>query len=159
MSKKSELNEMLRNIMNLFAARNKVLWESAEGWASGSLTVPGVSGYSTIYAEAEGVTGFTLHKSVGGFLGGGILATWSGGATATGEMRLQISGDRLTRVGENCYILLHSFDGGHTERIKDMKITKIIGVEPIQSKILSGGGAAPKRNFSRFTGLVRGCFA
>lgn len=154
---KDKLNEILRNVMKLLAARDKVLWESAAGWTSGSVTVPGVSGYSTIRVVLENTTGFTLHKEIGGFLGGGVLATWSGGATVTAEMRLQISGDRLTMVNENCYMLLHKYASGHDEKIKNVKITKIIGVEPVMERIV--GGAAPKRNFSRLPGFVRGCFA
>ena len=145
---KSKLNQILRNIMNLLAARDKVLWEGEAGKGD-ALTIPGLSHYSM--AEVWTRYGHFFFDPRRGYVNG-IHGDQSGSDDVpfTNQVNVTVNGDTLKIT------MCQYYDRAGTGETQTT-IKKIIGVEPIRSKILSE--AAPKRMFSRFTGLVRGCLA
>lgn len=128
---KDKLNEILRNVMKLLAARDKVLWEGEAGKGN-TLTVPGLSDYRM--AEAWTRYGHFYFDPQRGYVNG-------------------IHGDQNADTDQSITHQIHGVVNGNTLRITlchyyatgssavtQTTIRKIIGVEPIRSRILSGGG-------------------
>ena len=129
---KDKLNELLRNVMKLLAARDKVLWEGEAGKGD-ALTIPGLSHYSL--AEAWTEYGQFLFNPQRGYVNG-IHGDQSGASdtSITHHVYGIVNGDRLT------IRLCQYYAPGAATPMAETTIRKVIGVEPIQSKILSGGG-------------------
>lgn len=129
---KSKLNEIMRNVMKLLAARDKVLWEGEAGKGD-TLTIPGLSHYSL--AEVWTKYGQFLFNPQRGYFGG-IHSDQSGASdtSLTHHVYGVVNGDRLT------IRLCQYYAPEAATPVAEITIRKVIGVEPIQSKILSGGG-------------------
>ncbi|MCQ4638443.1 hypothetical protein NE619_17065 [Anaerovorax odorimutans] len=159
-----QLNKGLQGVFKLLAARNKELW-TGRLTNAGVITVPEMDNYSVVHAVLNGGIHVTLERSESGnFVGGGILAPWSSGAQITGQICLIKSEQKYTLSNDYSSFMTHGYSTSHGEKNNfevstGAYIVKIIGVEPIPAKILSGGGALLKRVFAPLTGPVRGCLA
>ena len=116
---KDKLNELLRNVMKLLAARDKVLWEGEAGKGD----VIHIAG-SFIFDPSTARVGGELPDSVGDDR---QLTHVFFGYVGLSDEKLTVSECRL-------------FEKGNP--IGQSKITKIIGIEPIRAKILSGSGGS-----------------
>lgn len=134
---KDKLNQILRNIMNLLAARDKELW-SGSNWTEGEKTIPGIDDYSVISVNVYSYSCEILMRRNGGLFVG-ICASSSDTAFNTARIMLTNTGEDTYKM--DTYSIQHTPSGGHSAIIKAVYgITRIVGVEPIRSKILSGGG-------------------
>jgi hypothetical protein len=130
---KDKLNELLRNVMKLLAARDKVLWEGEAGKGD-VIHIPGMKDYRLLAAHTQAGS-FIFDPStarVGGELPDSVgddrqLTHVFFGYVGLSDEKLTVSECRL-------------FEKGNP--IGQSKITKIIGIEPIRAKILSGSGGS-----------------
>ncbi len=142
--------------MKLLSARDKELW-SGSNWTEGEKTIPGIDDYSVISANVYSYSCEILMRRNGGLFVG-ICASSGDTAFNTNCLTLRKTGEDTYKVETRS--IQHAQSGGHSAVIKaEFGVNRIVGVEPIRSRILSGGGAAPKRIFGRHPGFVRGCFA
>ena len=153
-----QLNKGLQGVFKLLAARNKVLYENSAGWSSGNITVPDADKYSEFDVYLwEMINPVRGHLVNGVIRAAGLVQGITNQAVhASVEINISVNGNVLSFNLAN--YMIHAATGVH-QSIEAMSIKKIIGVEPIPAKILSGGGALLKRVFAPLTGPVRGCLA
>ena len=134
-----KLNKGLQDIFKLIAARNKVLYESTVGWSSGSITVPNVDKYNEFDVYLWTTTSPVRCCLIDGrIVGANMLPNVSPNKHTSAAISLVISGTTLTFQGAG--IIQHLPSGSHMT-LDTQSIRKIVGVEPIPAKILSGRGA------------------
>lgn len=130
---KSKLNQILRNIMNLLAARDKVLW-TGEAGKGDAIHVPGMKNYRLL--EARTMSGSFVFDPSTARVGGELPDSVGDDRQLTHVIfgYVGLSDEKLT-VSE-CRV----FEKGVP--IGQSKITQIVGIEPARPKILSGGGGS-----------------
>lgn len=150
-----KLNKGLQDIFKLMAARNKVLWENGTGWSSGSITVPDVDKYNEFDVYLWTTTSPVRCCLIDGrIVGANMLPNVSPNKHTSAAISLVISGTTLTFQGAGT--IQHLPSGSHMT-LDTQSIRKIVGVEPIPAKILSG--ALLNRLFAPLMRLDRGCVA
>lgn len=135
-----KLNKGLQDMFKLLAARNKVLYENSAGWLSGSVTVPDADKYREfnvyVWNTVNPIRCYPIDKNIRGE--GLVQGVSSAGLHTSVAINLRIDGNVLTL---NLVEVMHHGSGtNHMAAFTDMPIVKIVGVEPIPAKILSGGG-------------------
>lgn len=149
-----QVNKLLQGLLNLQAARNKVLYENSAGWSSGSITVPDADKYSEFDVYLWTSNNPIRCKLVGNEIrGGGLIQGVSGGLHTSAIVRIGMSGTALALTMST--VIHHATSSTHGE-ITSIPVQKIVGIEPIPAKILSGG-ALLKRVFGLLRSPVRGC--
>ncbi|MCU7381061.1 hypothetical protein OBO34_22355 [Clostridiales Family XIII bacterium ASD5510] len=129
-----KLNKGLQDIFNWIAARNKVLWQGAAGEGN-TITVPGLQNYKTISINTQ--YGNFMCCPDNGIISGLHADRASPGTNLmTHQVYGTISGDKITLIV--CHYMEHVPGSGHGNKVP-LQLVKIIGVEPIPAKILSGG--------------------
>lgn len=137
----TDIRDFCSAVKEYFELKNKVLWESATHWKSGSITVAGIGKYQTIQIGTYmGGHDGMLYRHGDTFKGSATIgyATWQ----ATQSFVLTIDGDTLTMT-EN-YDLAHNQSSSHGA-VGSMRygIIKIVGIDPIIPDALNkyiGGG-------------------
>lgn len=154
-----KLNKGLQDIFKLLAARNKVLYENSAGWLSGSVTVPDVDKYKEFDVYVWNTINPVRCYLINGIIRGEGLAQGVSSARLHTSVAINVRIDKNILTLNLVEVMHHGSGTNHGVAFTDMPIVKIIGVEPIPAKILSGGGALLNRLFAPLMRLDRGCVA
>lgn len=138
----SKVLTALKEMYEWYKMRNKVLFEDADGWNSGSEHVEGISKYSTIATYLS--NGVVIIMATSGGLGGYNFFGTSGASFGVYQAIFagHFSVNPTTEICTfgNFSTQDHDNSAGHSA-YSTLKIVKIVGLEPIKS---GGGIRTPK---------------
>lgn len=134
------INELLRNVMRLFAARNKVLWSSDTAWNTGTKAIAGLDGYNIISCDIMAFNQSILMSRDKNGKFKGIASFGSGDMQTSCIIEMISMGNDKYMVSTNS--IDHMTSGNHGKIVAgNYGIVRIVGIEPIMEKIVGGGGS------------------